>query len=60
MKTKIALTPTLSHPMGQGTAAAQFSLRHISQPAFVFNSPKSCERFSLSLSERERAGVRVP
>jgi hypothetical protein len=59
MKTANALTLTLSHPMGEGTSAERFSFHRVIQPASTHGSPKSWVRFSLSLSERERAGVRV-
>ncbi len=48
MKTPIALTLTLSHPMGEGTAVGYFLFFEVTQPASAFNLMKNWERFSLS------------
>jgi len=48
MKTKIALTLTLSHPMGEGTAVGYLPFYQIIQPAFALDSPDDWERFSLA------------
>jgi hypothetical protein len=56
MKAKISLTLTLSQPLGEGTAAGRFSLRHVIQPASAFNLPEDWERFSLSRRTGEGRG----
>jgi len=51
-ESKTALTPALSHPMGEGESS---SVSKNSEPA---DTPTSGENFPLSPSEGERAGVR--
>jgi hypothetical protein len=56
MKSKTALTLTLSHPMGEGTAAECFRFCQVVPAGSMLISPKSWERFSLSRLTGEGRG----
>jgi hypothetical protein len=58
-KDQIALTLTLSHPMGEGTAGGRFLLFQKSSAKPSARSFKETETNSPSPIEWERAGVRV-